>query len=107
MFYCDECAQKNKWPHSFSASRGNCEVCGKNGRCNDVPSSELTQVGEILEIKKDEFLVLDADIIGPETAEAIAIRTKHFVILVKGGKKNIDTIDRKSLRAVLDATETK
>lgn len=43
MFYCDDCANKNKWPsyYGMSQSRGPCEVCGKVRACYDVPSSAL------------------------------------------------------------------
>lgn len=43
MFYCDECASKNKWPgyYGMPQSRGPCEVCGKVRPCYDVPSSAL------------------------------------------------------------------
>lgn len=107
MFYCDKCATEKKWPHSLSASYGNCEVCGVSGRCNDVPSTDLPRLYEVLNIKTDEFFVMDADVVDPNTASRIAEMTHHFVILVKGGIKNIATIDRKALRAVLDNTEPK
>lgn len=42
MFFCDECAEKNKWPKSFSKSQGNCEICKKFSVCNDVPSYRLS-----------------------------------------------------------------
>jgi hypothetical protein len=42
MFYCDPCAEANRWPESFlSKSVGPCEVCGRRRVCNDVPSSQL------------------------------------------------------------------
>lgn len=55
MFYCDSCAQKNKWPTDFflPRSRGPCEVCEKVAVCNDVPSERLS----------------DRDSSGPNTAE--------------------------------------
>ena len=42
MFYCDECGAKNQWDGSLHMSHGVCEVCGKEGECNDIPSSELS-----------------------------------------------------------------
>jgi hypothetical protein len=43
MFYCDDCADKNKWPRELwmRQSRGPCEVCDKVRACYDVPSSSL------------------------------------------------------------------
>ena len=41
MFYCDDCAKKRNYPISHFKSRGNCEVCGKTCKCNDVPSENL------------------------------------------------------------------
>lgn len=41
MFYCDNCAEKYKYPESFSKSMGKCECCEVKGVCNDVPSSML------------------------------------------------------------------
>ena len=43
MFYCDDCASKNKWPgfYGMRQSRGPCEVCGKVRASYDLPSSAL------------------------------------------------------------------
>ena len=41
MFFCDLCANKNKWPDSIMKSEGPCEMCGKRALCNDVPSKYL------------------------------------------------------------------
>lgn len=46
MFFCDTCAEKNKWPQSWSKSGGRCEVCGKTAVCNDIPSKELPSAYE-------------------------------------------------------------
>lgn len=42
MFYCDECATRNAWPHpTLFRSRGDCEVCETRQVCNDMPSRLL------------------------------------------------------------------
>lgn len=43
MFYCEQCAKKNSWPHEFYMlqSKGPCEVCEKVSACVDVPSYQL------------------------------------------------------------------
>lgn len=41
MFYCNVCAEKNKWPQSISKSQGKCECCGAVALCNDVKSADL------------------------------------------------------------------
>lgn len=43
MFYCDKCAEKNRWPNYYGLpmSRGECEVCGKVAGCYDVPAYTL------------------------------------------------------------------
>jgi hypothetical protein len=41
MFYCNECAEKNKWPTGMFKSFGPCEICGKTKECNDIPSRLL------------------------------------------------------------------
>ncbi len=41
MFFCDPCGKERKWPDSIFQSYGPCEVCGKVGPCNDVPSKYL------------------------------------------------------------------
>lgn len=42
MFYCDDCKTKNNWPEAIAfKSHGNCEVCGENRICHDVPSKHL------------------------------------------------------------------
>ena len=42
MFYCDQCAKKNKWPiELWGRSSGPCELCHTVTSCNDVPSKYL------------------------------------------------------------------
>lgn len=42
MFYCNPCADEKGWPKdTLITSRGHCEICGKHGVCNDVPSRAL------------------------------------------------------------------
>lgn len=41
MFYCKQCAEKHKWPNSFSVSYGRCEMCEEVAECYDTPSSRL------------------------------------------------------------------
>ena len=42
MFYCQKCAEKNKWPDwSLHRSHGPCEICKKTADCFDVPSKYL------------------------------------------------------------------
>lgn len=41
MFYCDNCAEKNGWPETFTKSRGVCEMCEEYHICNDRPSHLL------------------------------------------------------------------
>lgn len=43
MFYCEWCAQKNKWPYQYGMemSKGPCEDCGKTRICVDFPSDCL------------------------------------------------------------------
>ena len=41
MFYCNDCAEKRNYPIGHFKSRGNCEICGKTCKCNDVPSENL------------------------------------------------------------------
>lgn len=43
MFYCEECANKNRWPYEFymPMSRGPCECCDEVKACVDVPSYAL------------------------------------------------------------------
>lgn len=43
MFYCDECADLNKWPKTLHKSEGGCEVCNKQRVCNDRPSRLLPE----------------------------------------------------------------
>jgi hypothetical protein len=43
MFYCDECAKRNRWPDLIPVSYGPCEVCGRTRACYDVPSSALPE----------------------------------------------------------------
>lgn len=58
MFYCDECAKKNKYPESFSKSKGKCELCGEEKICNDVPCSALpdSPVNKVALNKQQECL---------------------------------------------------
>lgn len=41
MFFCDKCANENKWPKSIGRSMGACEICGKVDVCNDIPCKYL------------------------------------------------------------------
>lgn len=41
MFFCNKCAEKNRWPMGWSKSFGRCEVCGERRLCGDVPSKRL------------------------------------------------------------------
>lgn len=41
MFYCEKCRQEKDWPKSFATSFGNCELCGDQVSCYNVPSSNL------------------------------------------------------------------
>ena len=42
MFYCNKCGKEKGWPtNTFGRSYGPCEICGKEGNCNDVCSSQL------------------------------------------------------------------
>lgn len=46
MFYCEECAKRNDWPHDFcwqQVSFGRCEICGRTDSCFDVPSRLLPE----------------------------------------------------------------
>jgi hypothetical protein len=44
MLYCNECAHRTGWPSAFTPQHGRCEICGKLGDCNDVPSWKLPPV---------------------------------------------------------------
>jgi len=41
MFYCDDCANKRKYPISGFKSYGHCEICSKIANCNTVLSKNL------------------------------------------------------------------
>jgi len=41
MFYCDDCADEKSYPISWFKSYGNCEMCGKTCKCNEVSSKDL------------------------------------------------------------------
>ena len=41
MFYCNECAEKHKYPETISKSIGICELCNEHAECNDRPSRLL------------------------------------------------------------------
>ncbi|MEK6832750.1 MAG: hypothetical protein AABY32_01770 [Nanoarchaeota archaeon] len=41
MFFCDDCAKKNKWPTAIGRSIGKCEVCGKSKSCNELHHTHL------------------------------------------------------------------
>jgi hypothetical protein len=41
MFFCQTCADENKWPTSICKSYGQCEMCDKVDACSDVPSKYL------------------------------------------------------------------
>lgn len=41
MFYCDSCRVPRKWPVTVLQSVGKCEICGRSGFCNNVPSKDL------------------------------------------------------------------
>lgn len=46
MFYCEECRQAMRWPESFMASHGPCEVCEKTADCHEVASKLLPLPGD-------------------------------------------------------------
>jgi hypothetical protein len=46
MFYCKECRDKKGWPVSIFRSLGNCEVCGEQAACYDIPSKYLHEDSE-------------------------------------------------------------
>jgi hypothetical protein len=43
MFYCDKCADENKWPRGLflPKSYGQCELCKEVAECTDTPSKYL------------------------------------------------------------------
>jgi hypothetical protein len=41
MLYCGTCALTMGWPRSQTRKRGQCELCGNTGSCNDAPASQL------------------------------------------------------------------
>jgi len=59
MFYCDDCAEKNKYPESLFKSIGDCEICGERKVCNERPSSSLPKPKP-----KPQVLVCDTEISG-------------------------------------------
>lgn len=62
---------------------------------------------ETMKVPLDEFIIVDSDHVDNETAFELAKSLGRFVINIPGGKDNIQSIDRASLKAVLDATEPK
>lgn len=46
MFYCDECAKKNKYPQTSFRSYGRCEICDYEALCNDMPCKYLPEKKE-------------------------------------------------------------
>lgn len=62
---------------------------------------------EVISVPLEEFIVTDADYVDNDTAFELAKELERFVINIPGGKKNISSIDRDSLKAVLEATEPK
>lgn len=62
---------------------------------------------ETMKVPLDEFIIVDADHVDNETAFELAKSLGRFVINIPGGKANIQSIDRASLKAVLDASEPK
>lgn len=62
---------------------------------------------EIVKIPLTEFIVVDSDNVDSKTAFEIAKNLERFVISIPGGKANIQSIDRASLKTVLEATEPK
>ena len=54
MFYCDDCAEKKKWPLSILNSLGLCEICEENKICNDLPSKMLP----LPDIKKTKIYIV-------------------------------------------------
>ena len=43
MIYCDGCADKFGWPHSFQMQMNECMTCGELSFCNDVPTEKLPE----------------------------------------------------------------
>ena len=62
---------------------------------------------DILTVPLTEFLVTDSDFVSNETAYELGKELGRIVINIPGGIKNIQSIDRASLKLVLEATETK
>lgn len=60
---------------------------------------------ERVDIAPNEVLILDADHVNPDMASEVAQRLGRFTLLVKGGKKNVDKMDRTSLRTALDTMD--
>lgn len=69
-----------------------------------VTESELA-LDERIDVSPNEVLILDADHVTAEMGSEVAQRLGRMTVLVKGGKKNIDKVDRKDLRASLDALD--
>lgn len=49
MFFCDDCADRNRWPVSLATSYGQCEICRQVASCNDVPSRLLPTLDKDLD----------------------------------------------------------
>lgn len=43
MYYCDPCAQKNRYPESWYKVNTICELCGQDTTCNMVDKSHIPQ----------------------------------------------------------------
>lgn len=69
-----------------------------------VTENELA-LDERIDVSPNEILILDADHVTAEMGSEVAQRLGRMTVLVKGGKKNIDKVDRKDLRASLDALD--
>jgi hypothetical protein len=56
MFYCEECRKSTGWPERLlHRSWGACEICGRVGICNDVPTSNLVlDLSDALEENKEQ-----------------------------------------------------
>ena len=75
-----------------------------SGKKSYVTESELA-IDERIDVSPNEILILDADHVTAEMGSEVAQRLGRMTILVKGGKKNIDKVDRKNLRESLDALD--
>jgi len=69
-----------------------------------VTENELA-LDERLDVSPNEIIILDADHVTPEMGSEVSQRLGRMTILVKGGKKNIDKVNRTDLRASLDTLD--